>query len=329
MNEEKLTQALGPLAEAYLDDTVQEIMADGPDKIYIERKTELEDLVVSFGSKQAMYDTIAAVAEAVGAKLEEGATTIDLRLPDTSRFRAVLPPTAVDGPYIFIDKPFLGVQLTWEKLLEFNSVSQDVIDIIDSALQANASILISGGTNSGKTTLLNMVAGKLPGDKRIVAVEDIHFLRIPNHRAVYLEANASEASMSDLIETGSRMFPHCLVVNELNGSEVFTFLQKLNGGYFGMGSMHAESVLDALTRLEAMGLMANQGLSLRDVRRMIASGFKLALQIQHLPDGKRKVVEMVEIQGLENDRYQLQPLLRFNLEKYEFEKVAVKPSWAK
>lgn len=327
MIEERLKQALGPLAEAYQDDTVQEIMADGPGKVYVERARKLEDLAVSFESKQAMLELISAVAKAVGVKMEDGAATIDIRLPDTSRFRAVLPPTAVDGPYIVINKPFLGTQLTWEKLLEFGSVNQDVIEIIDRALEAKASILVSGGTFSGKTTLLNMIAGKLPGDQRIVAVEDIHYLNIPNHRVAYLEANAARVPMAELIESASRMFPQCLVVNELNGPEVFTYLKKLINGHFGMGSMHAENVQDALNRLEAMGLMANQGLSLLDVRRMVAGGIKLALQLNYLPDGKRKVVEMVEVQGLSNDRYQLQPLLRYNMESKQFVKVAVKPSW--
>jgi pilus assembly protein CpaF len=310
-----------------MDDTVQEILVDGPSKVYAERSRKLEDLAVSFDSDEAVYALINAVAEAVGAELVEGATTADIRLPDNSRFRVALPPTAVDGPYVVINKPFLGVQLTWEKLIEYGSVNRDVVEIIDSALEADASILISGGTFSGKTTLLNMVAGKLPEDRRIVVVEDIHHLQILRERVIYLEANAANESMGNLIEAASRMLPHCLVVNELNGPEVFTLLQKLNSGYFGMGSMHAETVQDALTRLETMCLMANQGLSLADIRRLVAGGIKLALQLSYLPDGKRKVVEMVEVQGVVDDRYLLQPLMRYNMESRLFEKVVVKPGW--
>jgi pilus assembly protein CpaF len=253
---------------------------------------------------------------------------VDIRLPDDSRFRAVLPPTAVTGPYIVIQKPFLGTHLTWENLLEFGSINQDVIEIIDSALAAEANILISGGTTSGKTTLLNMIAGRLPQGKRIVAAQDVHSLQIQRERVVYLEANAAKASMAALIDLGSRLTPYCLIVSELKGPETFSMLQKFNNGYFGMANLHAESVQDALNRLETMCLMANQGLSLVDVRRLVAGGIKLVVQIMHMPDKRRKVVEMVEVQGLQNDRFQLQPLLRYNIESGQFEKVAVKPGWA-
>ena len=327
MNENKLQQALGPLAEAYLDDTVQEIMVDGPGKVYVERGGQLEDLKITFDSGEALIEMIEAVAAAVGAAVAADAATVDIRLPDNSRFRAVLPPTAVDGPYLTILKPFLGRHLTWEKLLEYGSVSPEVIEIIDSALAAEANILISGGTASGKTTLLNMVTEKLPAGKRIVAVENVHELDIQHPRAVYLEANAAQQPMAELIEAACLMTPHCLVVNDLQGAEAFTMLQKFNSGYFGIGSMHAESAQDALTRLETQCLMANQGLSLVDIRRLVAGGVRLVVQIMYLPDGRRRVVEMVEVQGLHNDRLQLQPLLRFNSTAQVFEQVAARPGW--
>jgi pilus assembly protein CpaF len=329
MNELELIRALGPLAGLYQDDGIQEIIVDGPNRVYFEREQEFEDSQVDFETAAALTKLIEAVMGLAGVVLTPEIPSADIRLPDNSRFLAALPPTAVNGPYLVIRKPFLGKKLTWENLLEFGSVDQYIIDLIQGALDAGVNILDIGGTASGKTTLLNMILGRVPAGKRIVAVEDVHYLNVDHPRAVYLESQASGVSMQALIETASRMRPDWLVINELRGPEALTALQMFNSGYSGMASMHAEGIADGLSRLETMCLSANLGLGLTDIRRMIASAFQLVLYLERVPSGKRRVTEMAELGGLENQRYILQPLARYNRENDRFEQVEATPTWSK
>ena len=237
----------------------------------------------------------------------------------------MIPPTAVNGPYVVIRKRFSD-RLTWEDLLRFGSLDETVTELVDQAIAAEKNILISGGTASGKTTFLNLVAARISHDLRIVAVEDIHYLYINHPRAIYLEANAGPSSMEELIEMGGRMYPGWLIVNELNGPESLKTLELLNAGHAGMGSIHANSIEDALTRLESYCLMSNMGLTLTDIKRLVAGGIQLVAQVDRLPRGKRRVIEMSEMQGLENGRYLLQPLVRHNPVQDKFEKIAA-PGW--
>lgn len=326
MDTNKLLTALGPLAAPFQDEAVQEIMADAWDRLYVQQDGLLVDLELTFSSPAAFRGMIDEVLALAGTAVSESTTTADIRLPDNSRFRVVVPPTAVEGPYVVINKPFIR-GMTWENLLSFGSLDEDAIVIFDSAIQAGASILISGGTSSGKTTLLNMLAGRVPEGKRIVAVEDIHHLKIPHPRAVYLEAQAAQVPMDELIEMGGRMYPGWLVVNEISGPEALKALQLFSTGYSGMGSLHAEDPLDALTRLESYGLMGNQRLTLADIRRLIAGGIQLVVQIQRIPNGKRRVTEMVQVQGLDAGRYLFQPLHRYLPETDSFEALIPSPSW--
>ena len=253
----------------------------------------------------------------------------DVRLTGNTRFLATLPPTAVDGPYLVIRKPFLGTGLTWDDLLNFGSVNEEIIDLIQSALDARVNILVAGGTASGKTTLLNMIAGRLPASERIIGVEDIHYLNTNHPRTVYLEAQAAGVPMQELIETASRMRPDWLIVNQLRGPEALTTLQIFNSGHAGMASLHAESSSDALNRLQTMCLSANLGLGVKDIQRMISSAYQLILYLEYFPFGKRRVTEMVEMQGLENNRYKLQPLITYHQNTDKFESLKINPAWRK
>lgn len=329
MNESALISALGPLADLYQDETVQEIIVDGPDHAYVERNGGFEDTPIKFSSAAALTEVIETVFNLAEVKLSANTPSADIRLPDNSRFVAALPPTAVNGPYLVIRKPFLGKRLTWENLIEFGSVNQEIIDLIQSALDARVNILLAGGTASGKATLLNMILGRVPAGQRIVAVEDVHYLEIDHPRTAYLESQAAGVPMDALIETAGRMRPDWLVINELRGPETLTALQMFNSGYSGMASMHAEGVTDALGRLETMCLSANLGLGLGDIRRMIASAFQLVVYLEHLPSKKRRVTGMAELHGLENQRYLLQPLVRYNRESDQFERIEAAPTWSK
>jgi pilus assembly protein CpaF len=328
MNESELIIALGPLAKLYQDETVQEIIVDGPGRIYIERGREFVDPEIEFETTEALSELIEAVLALAGMKLTPETPSADIRLPDNSRFLVTLPPTAVDGPYVVIRKPFLGKRLTWDNLLEFGSVDQGIIDLVQSALDARVNILVMGGTASGKTTLLNMILGRIPPGQRIVAVEDIHYLNVDHPKAVYLESQAAGVPMQALIETASRMRPDWLAINELRGPEVLTALQMFNSGHSGMASMHAESIADGLNRLETMCLSANLGLGMQDIQRMIASAFQLVLYLERVPSGKRRVTEMSELGGLENNRYLLQPLVRYDRETDRFETIEAAPTWS-
>lgn len=327
MNEKELFKALGPLASLYQDETVREIMVDGPNHVYVERDGKLEDVDISFESVKALQEMVDSVLALTKTQLTPQETIADIRLQGISRFRVVGTPTAINGPFVVIRKPFLGRVLTWEDLLEFKAVNQEIIDLLQSAVDAEVNILVAGGTFSGKTTLLNMLAGLIAPEKRLVAVENIHDLRIEHPRVVYLESKAANAPMNELIEMGSLMVPSWLIVSGLQGSEALKVLQKFNSGHAGMVNMHAESVEDALTRLETMCLMANMNLSLEEIRHLIASSIQLISYIKYLQTGKRKMTNVVELQGYEDGRYLLQPLIRFNFETGEFESPGVKPSW--
>ena len=325
MDMQKLLNALGPLAGVFQEDEITEIMVDAPDQVYVIRQGQIEDVEVRFASPEALREMIDAVLALAGTSVSEQETTADVRLADDSRFVAAVPPSAVNGPYVMIRKPFIR-GMTWEQLIEYRSVDQNLIDIFDSAIAARKSILISGGTSSGKTTLLNMIAGRIPTDQRIVAVERTHDLRIEHPRVVYLEAQSAPEPMEELIEIGSRMYPGWIVVNELKGPETLMALQVLNDGHEGMGSTHADSVQEAFARLESYCLMANQGLVLTDIKWLLARGIQLAMQLTHLPNGKRRIVELVEVEGVEAGRYLFQPLTRYHPEEDTYEVVA-QPSW--
>ncbi|MEN8242798.1 MAG: ATPase, T2SS/T4P/T4SS family [Chloroflexota bacterium] len=329
MDKNELIRALGPLAKLYQDETVQAIIVDGPNQVYFERENHLHDSEINFKTTDALSQLISDVLTLAGVTLTANAPSADVRLTGNTRFLATMPPTAVGGPFLVVRKPFLGTRLTWEDLVEFGSVNQKIIELIQSALDARINILITGGTASGKTTLLNMIAGRVSNTERIVGIEDIHYLNIDHPRAVYLESQAAGVPMPTLIETGSRMRPDWLIVNELRGPEALTTLQIFNSGHSGMASMHAASVADGLSRLETMCLSANRGLGLQDIQRMISSTFQLIVYIEYLPSGKRRVTEMVEMQGLENNRYLLQPLIRYNREKDNFETTNTAPTWRK
>lgn len=325
MDIQKLLAALGPLAGPFQDEDFTEIMVDAPDRVYATRHGQIEDLEVRFDSPEALRAMIDAVLALAGKSLSGQHTTADIRLPDDSRFVAAVPPAAVNGPYVMIRKPFIR-EMTWEKLIEYRSVDQNLVDIFDSAIAARKSILISGGTASGKTTLLNMIAGRIPTDQRIVAVEKTHDLRIPHPRVIYLEAQSAPEPMKELIEIGSRMFPGWMIINELKGPPTFKALDILNSGYQGMSSIHADSVQEAFARLESYCLMANQGLAVTDIKRLLAGGFQLAIQLNRLPNGKRRIVEMVEVEGLESGRYLFQPLTRYLPDQDVYE-VVTQTSW--
>ncbi len=330
MSQAELLTALGPLASLFTDSEIQEIMVDAPNKVYVERQGKLVDTAVSFANDQALRQTIERVLALAKTQLTSHNTTAETRLPDGSRFVAVLPPTAVSGPTLVIRKMVDNAQVSWENLIKWGSITPEAIDIYRGAIAAHASILVVGGTASGKTTLANRIVELVPPDERIVIVESIHEMQVNHPRRVYLEAGGSaNVAIDDLLTTAARMRPDWLVTGETSGAEAMQIVSILSQGYSGLANIHGTSVEDGLSRLEIMCLMANLGLGLLEIRAIIAAALRLITYQERLPNGRRKVLQICELCGVENGRYALQPLFRYNRETEFLETTGIKPTWKK
>ena len=315
-----------PLLE---DGDVTEIMIDGTQRITIEKRGKIEDTGLRFGSNDEIKALIQGSLKMAGTDLEADKTVYDVRLDDNSRMIAILSPTSIHGHSVIFRK-WLRQQITWDQLLEFKSLSPEALDLIKGALRAHVSILVAGGTASGKTTVANRIAELIPPEERVVAVEQTHELQFTHPRGVFLEAGGTiPVPMNDLLTAGSKLRPDWLVIGELRGAEALRAMQLMGNGHCAISTMHATSAENALTRLEAMCLMANLGLGLDDIREIIASALRLIVYQEYLPNGKRKIVQMVELKGLEDGRYVLQPLMRYSAEEDTFEMTGARPGWEK
>jgi pilus assembly protein CpaF len=328
MNIQEYIQALGPLATLYNDPEVNEIMVDAYDKVIVDRKGKLVDTGVKLDSPEALQNIINAIFGLGGISLGPEQTSGHIRFPDASRCLAVIPPTAVDGPYLVIRKTHSG-QFGMEQLLEWGSVSPEEYEALKSALQNRLNILIAGGTGSGKTTFANVLTDEFPDEERVVVVESVYELQPRVGRFVRLAADSSpDHSMADLVGLAAKMRPDRLVIGELHGPEAMNVLNVFNMGHDGsLTILHANNPEDALVRLESMCLMANLGLGLNEIRNLIASALQLITYQKLLPDGKRKLTQIAELCGLENGRYVLQPLFRYNPETKTIDSTGAKPSW--
>jgi pilus assembly protein CpaF len=325
--ETKQKNKLDLLSSLFEDPEVTEIMIDGPKRVTIEKHGKIEDTNIRFRSNYEVKAIIQEALNMAGVEMEEGRTVYEVRLSDNSHMVAVLSPTAVDGHCVIFSK-WMSLQLTWEKLIEFNSVTSEFRHVMQSAINANVNILITGGTSSGKTTIANRVIELIPPERRVIAVEESHVLQFTHPRTIFLEGNgASNLTMNELLTAGSRMRPDWLVAGELKGAEAMHTMQLFSTGYSGITSMHATSAENALTRLEAMCLLANLGLGMDDIREVIVSAIGLITYQARLPNGKRRVTQVVQLQGLENGHYVLQPLMRYNPDKEKLEATGAQPGW--
>lgn len=323
--------ALGLLAPLYEDPAVLEIMVDSPTEVLVERSGKLEPAGVSFASPEALLQTIQDLLAACQARRRPGQTIADLRLGQEARLLVVFPPTAPAGPCLVIRKLFLP-KLTWEQLVAFGAVTPDALEALRSAVQTGGSLLVAGGTGAGKTTLANLLAELIPAEQRIVIVEAFHELEVrltaPQPRLVRLEAGSQdETPYPELIRTAARMRPDWLLVGELTGAEAMSAVEVLGRGHSGLTTIHASSAEDALARLESFCLMANLGLGLGEIRAWIASAFRVLTYQRRLASGARKLTDIIEICGVEDGRYLLQPLFRFSIESNRLEATGIQPSW--
>ncbi len=313
MNTQELTKSLSPLQPFMDDPEITEIMVDRYDRVYVERHGQFEDVTSPFKDEQQLLDVIRETAVSLGRPLGDD-KMMDARLPDGSRFNAVLPPVAIHGPSLTI-RLFRKLSLTFDQLIEYDAISQPIIDFLRACVEGKINIVVSGGTGSGKTTLLNAIIGLIPPNERIVTVESAMELQPPEtlKRVVRLESQSDGAiSMRDLVVNAMKMRPDRLIIGEIMAGEALDMLHAMNTGHDGgMISMHATGARDVLTRLETMVYMATPSLPLLQVRQHMASAIDLIVHAERLGDGSRKVMRVSEVTGMKGDVIVLQDILKF------------------
>jgi pilus assembly protein CpaF len=316
---------LGPLEHYLADETVSEIMVNGPSQIYVEREGRLQRADKAFSSAQAVLGVIERIVAPVGRHIDESSPLVDARLRDGSRFNAIIPPLALKGPCITIRK-FKRDLLTTRHLIGFGALTPAMAEFLDICVKAKRNLVISGGTGSGKTTLLNVLSSYIPARERIVTVEDAAELQLTQDHWVQLEARPAniegkgQIAIRDLVRNSLRMRPDRIVVGECRGGEALDMLQAMNTGHDGsLTTLHANSPRDALSRLETLVLMSGMELPVRAIREQIASAVHLIVQQTRFADGSRKVTAISEISGMEMEVITLQDIFRFQQDGFDAE----------
>lgn len=297
----------GPLEPLLADETITEIMVNGPRHIFIERKGKIEPTNITFESDDHVLRIIDRIVAPLGRRVDESSPYVDARLPDGSRVNVVIPPLSLVGPVITIRK-FFKIPLTIEDLIANGTLTEETVEFLKACVQARVNTLVSGGTGSGKTTLLNILSQYIPHDERIVTIENAAELQLRQEHVITLESRLpniegrGEVTIRDLVINSLRMRPDRIIVGEVRGSEALDMLQAMNTGHEGsMTTLHANNTRDALARMETMVLMAGMDLPHRAIREQIASAIELVIQQSRMRDGSRKVVSISEIQGMEGD----------------------------
>ena len=323
-------RGFGLLDSIIADDSITEIMINGPDNIFIEKDGRLHKLNEKFESQENLQNIIQRIVGLAGREVNQSNPICDTRLPDKSRVNVVLPPLALCGPTMTIRK-FSKEPMTVQKLIEYGSITPEVSKFLERLVKAKYNILVSGGTGSGKTTFLNALSNFIPKDERIITIEDSAELQIVNiDNLVSMETRNANASgeglvtIRDLIKTSLRMRPERIIVGEVRGGEALDMLQAMNTGHDGsLSTGHANSTQDMLSRLETMVLQGASGLPLDAIRQQIASAVDIIIQLARLRDKSRKTVEITEVLGYENGQIKLNTLYKFEEnDKSTLEKVS-------
>lgn len=307
----------GPLQPLLEDDTITEIMVNGPKNVYIERKGKLHRVPITFEGNDHVMRVIDRIVAPLGRRIDESSPYVDARLPDGSRVNAVIPPISLVGPTLTIRK-FSKNPITIEQLIQFGSITNESVQFLKACVEARLNVLISGGTGSGKTTLLNVMSSFIPDDERIITIENAAELQLRQEHVVTLESRPpniegrGEITIRDLVINSLRMRPERIIVGECRGGETLDMLQAMNTGHDGsMTTAHANSPRDALSRVETMCLMAGMDLPVRAIREQVASAIDVICQQERMRDGTRKVVSITEVSGMEGDIITMTDIFNF------------------
>jgi pilus assembly protein CpaF len=304
----------GPIEPLLRDDSISEVMVNGPRSVYVEQKGKLTLTSVRFANDEHVLKVIDRIIRPLGRRIDRKWPMVDARLPDGSRVNAIIPPCAIDGPSITIRK-FAKKKLTVEDLIRFGSMTPEMAEFLRACVVSRLNIIVAGGTGSGKTTLLNVLSNFIPPDERIVTIEDSAELKLAQEHVVRLESKPPEidgtgrVTINDLVINSLRMRPERIVIGECRGGETMAMLQAMNTGHDGsLSTLHANSPRDAIARMETMAMMAGMDIPLRVIREQIASAIDLIVQQTRLEDGSRKIAYITEVQGMEGDVVVLQDI---------------------
>jgi pilus assembly protein CpaF len=308
---------LGPLEQFMNDPTISDILVNGPGNVYVERMGRLEPTGVVFNDNAHLTQIIQRITARVGRRIDEASPMVDARLPDGSRVNAILPPLALEGAMLSIRR--FGVRLNAGQLIENGTLTEEMMRLLEAAVQARINILISGGTGAGKTTLLNALSRHIPHDERLVSIEDAAELALQQPHVVRLETRlpnlegVGEITQRDLVRNSLRMRPDRIIIGEVRGGEALDMLQAMNTGHEGsLTTIHANDTRDALARLEMMVTMAGFEVPLTVIRNYVSSALRLLVHVSRLKGGERKVSRISEITGLRKGRrYVVQDLFEF------------------
>src|ERR1700678_1377573 len=308
---------LGPLEPLLKDPTISDILVNRFDRVYVERGGKLEKTILSFKDNQHLMQIIDRIVSRIGRRVDESSPMVDARLQDGSRVNAIIPPLALDGACLSIRR-FGRDPVTARNMLDNKSLTDPMLELLSAVVKGRLNVIISGGTGAGKTTVLNVLSGYIPNSERIVAIEDAAELQLKQEHVVRLETRPPNIEgkgavrMRQLVINSLRMRPDRIIVGEVRGEEAFDMLQAMNTGHEGsLTTVHANSVRDALARVENMVSMANLNIPERAVRHQISSAIHAVVQIARLSDGTRKVISVSEVTGMEVDVITMQDIFVF------------------
>src|SRR3990167_3117784 len=308
---------LGPLEVLLEDPTVSDILVNNARQIYVERRGKLERTEQRFRDDRHLREVIEKIVSAVGRRIDESSPMVDARLPDGSRVNAIMPPLAIDGPILSIRK-FNKDMLTLEDLVKMRALTAGIGELLTGIVQARLSVVISGGTGSGKTTMLNLLSGFIPSTERIITIEDSAELQLRQDHVLRLETRMAhiegkgEVTQRALVRNSLRMRPDRIIMGEVRSDEALDMLQAMNTGHDGsLATVHANTPQDAVARIETMVAMGGLNLPPHAVRQQIASAIQVVIQVQRLSDGSRKLISLQEIYGLTDGEIELREIFRF------------------